>query len=379
MSTVSNRFYVECIDDGATLHGQLLSNKSLTQAWTGTTAVPNWTTAANQPTIYVDLLDGNASVEPDSGGTWYYNGVALEFDPTTHQDTTGKFEEVTTVIIGDRTLTNKTAIKIIDNIASSTDVDVDTITYRGTYTKGGAAIAFAATAQIRITGVSTSGVFGLIEFVGSNVVTEKNQVITMYGRLFDASGTELTSGFTTQWKKDGTSIGAGAAVTIDGTTYNNAKQVNESAITDNTIIECDFTYIVDSGGQQTSQTYAAFENIDDQTDPEQMYIQYNGSNDNSATLKPNGSITWYIWIGTQTDPTVDSTWANFGVKLLNAEGNEVTADITGIPNRASSGTLSGWRPLDVDPTTHKASITLTYAQVKENFGNYLTAIVLAVK
>ena len=94
MSTVSNRFYVECIDDGATLHGQLLSNKSLTQAWTGTTAVPNWTTAANQPTIYVDLLDGNTSVEPDSGGTWYYNGVALEFDSTTHIDTTGKFEEV---------------------------------------------------------------------------------------------------------------------------------------------------------------------------------------------------------------------------------------------------------------------------------------------
>ena len=78
MSTVSNRFYVEAIDDGSTLHGQLLSTKALTQAWNGSAAIPDWTQAANQPIVFVDLLSGSQKVTPDAGGTWYYNNQEIE-------------------------------------------------------------------------------------------------------------------------------------------------------------------------------------------------------------------------------------------------------------------------------------------------------------
>jgi hypothetical protein len=385
MSSVSNRFYVEAIDDGSTLHGQLLSTKALTQAWTGSAAVPNWTDAANQPTVYVDLMSGTSKVTPDAGGKWYYNNVEIEWADAsaTAVSTDGRFQKVNNY----PTSANPTAaIKIIANLASNSNVNTDSLTYTGSYTLGGSPIGFSVSTFIRITGVSSAGIFGFIEFVGSNIVTEKNQVVTMYARLFSADGNEITatasgSPFSTAWKMNNASIGAGGDVTVNGQTYHNAKQVSESQITDNSIIECDFSYITTIDGTSTTLTYTTFENVDDQTDLEQMYIQYNGGNDTSATLKRGGSITWDIWMGAQDDPTVDTSWTQFYVKLLNADGEIVHNNITGIPSEItdSSDAHYGWRPLTWDGSA--AHITLTYDIVHDSstFKKYLTGIVLAEK
>lgn len=385
MSSVSNRFYVEAIDDGSTLHGQLLSTKALTQAWTGSAAVPNWNVAGNQPTVYVDLLSGTSKVTPDAGGTWYYNNVEIEWadSSATAISTDGRFQKVNNY----PTSANPTAaIKIIGNLASSSNVNTDSITYSGTYTLGGSPIGFSVSTFVRITGVSSNGIFGFIEFVGSNVVTEKNQVVTMYARLFSADGQEITatasgSPFSTAWKMNNASIGAGGDVTVGGQTYHNAKQVSEANVTDNCIIECDFSYVTIIDGTSTTLTYTTFENLDDQTDLEQMYIQYNGGNDTSATLKRGGSITWDIWMGAQDDPTVDTTWQNFYVKLLNADGAVVHSNITGIPSEitTSGDPHEGWRPLTWDGSA--VHITLTYDIVHDSstFKKYLTGIVLAEK
>ena len=385
MSSVSNRFYVEAIDDGSTLHGQLLSTKALTQAWTGSAAVPNWTVAGNQPTVYVDLMSGTSKVTPDAGGKWYYNNVEIEWADAsaTAVSTDGRFQKVNNY----PTSANPTAaIKIIGNLASNSNVNTDSLTYTGSYTLGGSPIGFSVSTFIRITGVSSAGIFGFIEFVGSNIVTEKNQVVTMYARLFGADGNEITatasgSPFSTAWKMNNASIGAGGDVTVNGQTYHNAKQVSESQITDNSIIECDFSYITTIDGTSTTLTYTTFENVDDQTDLEQMYIQYNGGNDTSATLKRGGSITWDIWMGAQDDPTVDTSWTQFYVKLLNADGAIVHNNITGIPSEItdSSDAHYGWRPLTWDGSA--AHLTLTYDIVHDSstFKKYLTGIVLAEK
>lgn len=387
MSSVSNRFYVEAIDDGSTLHGQLLSTKALTQAWTGSAgaAVPKWTVAGNQPTVYVDLMSGTSKVTPDAGGKWYYNNVEIEWADAsaTAVSTDGRFQKVNNY----PTSANPTAaIKIIADLASSSNVNTDSLTYTGSYTFGGSPIGFSVSTFIRITGVSSAGIFGFIEFVGSNIVTEKNQVVTMYARLFGADGNEIVatasgSPFSTAWKRNNASIGAGGDVTVNGQTYYNAKQVSESQITDNSIIECDFSYITTIDGTSTTLTYTTFENVDDQTDLEQMYIQYNGGNDTSATLKRGGSITWDIWMGAQDDPTVDTSWTQFYVKLLNADGAIVHNNITGIPSEItdSSDAHYGWRPLTWDGSA--AHITLTYDIVHDSstFKKYLTGIVLAEK
>ena len=385
MSRVSNRFFVEAIEDGSTLHGQLLSNHALTQAWTGSAAVPDWTQSANQPIIYVDLLSGNTKVSPDAGGKWYYNGTEITWvdSSATAVSTDGRFQKVANY----PSSSNPTdAIKIIANLASSSNVDTDVIAFAGSYTIGGAPIDFRVATNIRITGITSNGIFGFIEFLNSNVVTEKNQVVKMYARLFSADGTEIVATgngtpFSTTWKKDNTSIGNGASVSYGGNTYYNGKEVNESAITDNSVIECDFSYVVSIDGTSTTLEYKAFENIDDQTDYEQLYIQYDGANNTSATLK-SGSITWKIWMGTQTDPTVDTSWDTFYVKLLNSNGGVVLDDISGIPNVVSDSPSSeyyGFRELTLD-NENKAEVTITYNLVKSSlFNKYLTGIVLAEK
>lgn len=391
MSTVSNRFFVEAIEDGSTLHGQLLSTKPLTQAWTGTTAIPSWTVATNQPIVYVNLLSGATSVTPDSGGTWYYNNTPIEWadDTATALSTDGRFQKVSNY----PTVANPTAaIKIVQNLASSSNVNTDSITYNGAYTISGSAIDFSVSTLVRITGVSSSGIFGFIEFVGSNVVTEKNQDVLMRGRLFSADGTEISEGstqtslsaFSTTWKMNNVSIGSGSDISKDGVTYSNAKKINESEITDNSIVECTFSYTTNIGGSQTTLTFTTYENVDDQTDYEQMYIQYSEQNDTSATLKKNGSVTFKMWMGTQTDPTVDDTWETWYVKLLDSEGNVVTSNISNIPNTITTGDYAGWRPLDVTKSGNVfqyASITITYDIVNDSqtFKKYLTGIVLAVK
>ena len=385
MSSVSNRFYVEAIDDGSTLHGQLLSTKALTQAWTGNAAVPNWKVAGNQPTVYVDLMSGTSKVTPDAGGKWYYNNAEIEWEDAsaTAKSTDGRFQKVNNY----PTSANPTAaIKIIDNIASNSNVNTDSLTYTGSYTLGGSPIGFSVSTFIRITGVSSAGIFGFVEFVGSNIVTEKNQVVTMYARLFSADGneiiaTETGTPFSTAWKMNNTSIGNGETKDVGGQRYYNAKQISEANITDNSIIECDFSYVTTIDGTSTTLTYATFENVDDQTDLEQMYIQYNGGNDTSATLKRGGSITWDIWMGAQDDPTVDTSWTQFYVKLLNADGAIVHNNITGIPSEItdSSDAHYGWRPLTWDGSA--AHLTLTYDIVHDSstFKKYLTGIVLAEK
>lgn len=386
MSSVSNRFYVEAIDDGSTLHGQLLSTKALTQAWTGSAAVPNWTVDGNQPTVYVDLMSGTSKVTPDTGGKWYYNNVEIEWvdASATAISTDGRFQKVNNY----PTSANPTAaIKIVDNLASNFNVNTDSLTYTGSYTLGGSPIGFSVSTFIRITGISSAGIFGFIEFVGSNIVTEKGQVVTMYARLFGADGDEIFatatgSPFSTTWKMNNQSIGAGGDVVVNGQTYHNAKQVSESQITDNSIIECDFSYVATIDGTSTTLTYKTFENVDDQTDLQQMYIQYNGDNGTSATLKKGGQpITWNIWMGAQDDPTVDTSWTQFYVKLLNSDGEIVHNNITGIPSEItdSSDAHYGWRPLTWDGSA--AHLTLTYNIVYDSstFKKYLTGIVLAEK
>lgn len=385
MSSVSNRFYVEAIDDGSTLHGQILSTKPLSQAWTGTTAVPSWETDSNRPIIYIDLMNGSASVSPDSGGSWSYNGTVLTFNASTGLSTNagmeGWFHKETSV----------EGIKIMVNLASSSNVNTDTISYSGSYTISGSAIPFSASTYIRITGINSSGIFGLIEFVGSNVVTEKGQTITMVGKLFSADGEEiectaLSSPFSTEWKLNNTYIGSGGEVTVDGTTYYNAKQVTESQITDNCTIECTFTYVDTSSGTSTTLTYTTYENVDDQTDPEYLWIQYNGGNDASAVLRNGGSVTWKMWMGLQDDPTVDSSWSNFYVKLLASDSSVILdsfsdTNINDVISSDPTNAYYGYRQLRsvTESGTTKYTITIPFNIVKNYFSRFMTGIVLAEK
>lgn len=351
MSTVSNRFYVTAIDDGTTLHGALQSTKPLSQAWTGSAAVPDWTNADNRPVIYLTLMEGSSYVVPESGYKWKYNGVEIDFSQ-------GVFEKVTYIPQGYSSAVP--AIRINQNLASSENVDVDIISFEGSYEMAGAQVGFSASATIRITTVTSGGLFGIIEFDGEKNITVKGQQIRMFGTLFDGSGNEITSGYTAAFYLNDESHLIKTTTPLDRYAV-----VNEGDIVDSAVIICKFTY------SENGQTYTAYDTIDDQQDPEFMYIQYNGANGNAASLKKGESVTFSIWMGQANNPAIEDGWM-FKLKVLDAEGLLSNAQFDDLPNADNDG----WRALTV--SSGKASVQVSYDTAKA-LGKYMTGLILAEK
>lgn len=362
MDRISNSFYINAIEDGTTLHGNILSTKPLTQAWANGAAVPDWTVAAKQPTVYITLLNGATYVAPDANsGTWKYNGTVLTFDSTTHKSTgtyADLFQELTNFTANGIVVP---AVKIIGNLASSNNVDIDTLEYDATYTIQNNAIGFHLGTNIKITSVSGVGIFGIISFDGLSVLTEDNTSVGMTGQLFNADGVEITSGFTTAWKVNDVSKTEDASPAHHIT-------LTRSDVTDNAIVECTFSYTVDG----TTLTYTAYESVDDQADQEYLYIQYDGSTSNAAALHKNQSITFKFWVGKQTDSAVDTNYTVFKALLKDREGTVVSSTIEDVP--AADG--NGWRTLPVG-SDGKASLTLNYNTIYTTFGKYMSGYIMA--
>lgn len=371
MSSISNRFYVTALEDGTTLHGNIASDKSLSQSWNGSSAVPDWTVAANQPTLYVTLLSGTTLVVPDNTGKWYYNDHGAETEITA-QD--ARFQITTKSITYAGQTATVPALKIVANLASNANVDIDTIIYKGSYTINGSGIGFTAQAQIRITSISKGSNVGVINFVGGvSDITTEGQVITLYGKCYGGeSGTEIT-GYTTKWYVNDATAGVnGEAKTVDGTTYQNAFQISEGTVVDHATIRCEFY-------KSTELLDTAYAGVDDMQDPEYMYIQYEGNNGNAASLRTGETAHFQIWVGRRDDPSVlggtsSPTFNHLKVKLLDGNGAAIIGGslATGIP--ASDN--EGWRDLSNLISEGKFPLTPHYDTIAAN-GKNVTGILVA--
>lgn len=373
MSTISSRFYITALEDGTTLHGNLVADKSLTQAWNGTSAIPNWAEVANQPTIYLTLLSGSTMKQPDSGYKWFYNEVEIQFEGQSstipvsggtisgHYSTDHRFFKTTKSVDG----VDMPALRVTGNVAGDDNVDVDSIRFEGSMTTGTAPIDFSATVQIRVSRITATESLGLIEFVGGVVdITQKGQIITLVGTLYGSQGP--AEGYTTRWYlNNAESPTAGSAqqnpIVVDGQSYVNAFQVREGDVVDRATVRCEFV-------KDGVVKYTAYESIDDMQDPEYMYVQYNGANSNAASLRSTDNpARFYVWVGTMDDASVDKRWNQFDVKLLNGSGNVImTTSMSGIPD--PDGT-TGLRRLTSyitdagDAQAKKYYFELTFAEV----------------
>lgn len=375
MSSISNRFFVTTIDDGTTLHGNLSVIGSLTQAWNGIAATPDWTVAANQPTIYLTLLNGNTLVQPVSNSIrWLYNGVEITFDASTNISTSpvGLFQKTTQNVSYGGTILAMPALKIIGNLAGyGGNVDMDTITLRGTYSVDSSNIDFSATTQVRISSINASGYLGVINFVdGISDITEGGQTLTMYAKLYGGDNCVEVSTFTTRWYLNADTVGtAGSKKTVDGTSYKNAYQVSEDDVVDHATVRCEFSI-----GNDVK--YTAYVGIDDMQDPEFMYIQYNGANGNAASLHQGDSAAFTIWVGTRDDASVlggtsSPTFPYIDVRLLDGDAAVITGSVSGLPSDAGNG----YRPLSM--SGGKGVITIPYDVAKNQGKKNLTGVVYA--
>lgn len=391
MSRVSNRFYVTALEDGTTLHGNLVSDKPLVQAWNGENAIPSWTTVGNQPTIYLTLLSGNSMIESDSDyDEWFYNGTKLTFG--NNGVSTGTYanmfqkttKTITETVDGETINYIMPALKIIADLASSANLDVDTVVYKGACYLGGALVTFSCTAQIRISGMTANGYLGLIDFVGGVAdIIEVGQTVTPYAILYDGSGNPVPKAeYAVVWTLDGVQK-TGTTVSVDGVEYY-ALSVSEADVTDHAIAGCQF--VKDSG---TNNVYTAYAGIDDMQDPEYMYIQ-NGtnanaqSNGNAASLR-NGETAWFtVWIGTRDNPAVKSDWqtATYKVQLLNSDGAIIGG---GSVNYIPAADSEGYRTVEkyasdysTESLRYKAHFGLHYDVVRTH-GKNVTGIIIATQ
>lgn len=361
MSSISNRFYITALEDGTTLHGNLAVKGSLSQAWNGQSAVPDWTVVENQPLIYLTLLSGGTLVAPSNDFKWLYNGVEITNSDTRFQKTTE------TVYYGSQTATMP-ALKIVANLASSDNVDIDLITFEGNYIINGTGITFTATAQIRISAISTGSSLGVINFHnGISDITAKGQAVVAYGMLYTPDGTP-DNFVTTRWYLNDSSTPT-AGTTIQG--HPNAYQVTETQVVDHATIRCEFY-------KGSDLKYTAYASVDDMQDPEFMYVQYNGNNGNAASLRKGETASFQIWVGTRTDPTpiggtTYPTYNTIKVKLLDGDGQVISASglATNIPDAAADG----YRTLPM--SAGKATITPHYDTVNGVGKKNLTGIILA--
>lgn len=318
MSSISNRFYIRALDDGTTLHGNLTADKSLSQAWNGYMAIPDWTNPQEQPTIKLTLLMGSRVVAPADGYRWLYNTEEIS-------DSDPRFQKITIPAAGADGVMMP-ALKIVANLANSDNVDVDLITFEGSYFIEGASLDFSVTTQIRISSITESSSLGVINFHnGVADITEKGQTITLYGVLYNPNGT-VDNNATTKWYLNDSETPT-SGTTIQG--HPNAYNVTEANVVDHATIRCDFY----SGTEKKCTAYAS---VDDMQDPEFMYIQYNGNNGNASSLRKGQSAEFHIWVGTRTDPTVQPGWT-IKVKLIDGDGIPIGgSDDTTVPPRNSS-------------------------------------------
>lgn len=367
MSTISNKFIVNAIDDGSTLHGALSSDRSLTQGWTGSAAVPNWTNSSYQPTIYLTLLNGADYVVPKAGYVWKYNGEAIDFSTDTRFQVVNNYKPYPSTLPSYEV----PAIKIVQNLAGvDGNVDTDLITFEGQYHLGDQDISFASTISITITSIPSNGISGVVRFVDNiSEISQAGQTITMYGELFDAENNQISSGYTVTWYLHSTS-----STPLGTTTNTGTINLNETQVTDIAVVIAVFSYTKDG----TTLTYTVYQEVDDKFDDDMLYIYYgNGVASDYASLKRGESVVFNACVGYSYDSTPRSGWA-FKLQVIDAQNNVVTTNIgdgTKIPN-VIPGDPDSLRNMSV--TSNVASCTVEYDVVKQ-LGNYMTGIVFATE
>lgn len=390
MSTISNRFYVTALEDGTTLHGNLVADKSLAQAYSSSGSVtPNWQNTSNtvlsaaQPTLHLTLLSGNTTVTNSNinAQKWYYNDEEIYFMSTlssvrigsssgtvvtgywskdSNSSTTSNYKFFKVATVGGTAVAAPT-LRITSNLASSENVDVDTIKFTGEYVINSSSVAFAATLQVRISAITANGYLGVVSFVdGIADITEDGQSVTMYGMLYDATGSEVETYSTRWYVNDSSSYTAGR--TISG--FMNAFQISEDDIVDHAIIRCEFY-------EGSTFRYATYVAVDDMQDPEYMYVQYNGANGNAASLRMNEVAKFTVWVGSRDDASVRSGWssATYKVRLLDGDGATITGTVTGESSGSytmpavDTGDANGYRTILNRVDSYKASFGISYASV----------------
>ena len=156
------------------------------------TPIPSWKVAANQPVLTPHVASSRGNTVKLSNHTWKYNGILLEFtgaaDGEYTKDSTGKFEM------------NKTtgALKIIDDLASTTNYANDVLTYTCTATVGDLSYTMSRDKEVSIVRMGAASYSGAL--VATKMQIGKGETSTIKSSLYSGSG--AVSSYYTKWYKN---------------------------------------------------------------------------------------------------------------------------------------------------------------------------------
>ena len=381
MGAISSQFCVTAITDGVTIHGSLSSSKSLTQVLYGNSVIDSWDARDPKnvsPVLTLTVLKGSEFVSPRTY-TWYYNGTEIEAGDE-------RFVMGTTTKNGVTVPT----LKIVRDLASEDNADLDTITIAGQIETNGVMIDFNAGLEVRISRMTSSGYYAGFLTPDGNEITESGQTIRIGVKLF-MNLTEITkNNFTVDWyinydtkitnnsAANGTYYGSSNITEDNGnTTSRHCLFLNEADVTDFTVVRCDFK--VDG-----KVVYSALMTVNDAQDPDMLYVMFGtGSiyDGKPASLHSGQSVQFKFWVATSTnhkDTHKNSQYSTYQLMLLKNDGTVITNWITlTATERTVDGMTMKSGSIPVDNVTLQGGIcTIPYDSVLRN-GGMITGIIKA--
>jgi len=370
MGKASNRFYLQIIKDGQSISAVLMSTLTLTQVVDESgNCVPNWNygeTGAVNPIIYAyTRLNGVGKPAVAGSFTWSWNGTAITFDNNNKssnvKDASNNpvFEKTTYTVGG----LSYPALKIIRNLANAGNIDNDVISFSGSVEIDGTPQGFAVDTVVRITKSAGSGYYAIAggdSYIDNRTSGQKGYTASVFAQLYYGSDV-VHSGVSAKFYRVGIDSSPFATVSTAsatettsamGTTipqYSYVTTITEPQVTDRVVIRCDF---YDS---QNTFLASAYMDVDDQTDPEELFIVNSDGTDvggQSVKLRSGQSVTIKAWMGISTSPyTRESSYNQFKCQLMGASGAVVKS---GSPIPAGKTADSeGW----FDITSNSVSVT----------------------
>ena len=333
MSAISNRFVVTALQDGQSIQGELAVTRSLWQSVTDQgQPFPNWESdsEADRPLLYPLLMSGGTTIAPTTT-SWYYNNELISFADQTGLSTNpafaGVFKRTTYTLQSGITVT---ALRIMKNLASSTNDDSDTIAVSGTATVGDTTLSFDAMQTVRITKAAESSSVGELLFTnGKGTLSSDSDTVSIRAILHTTGGSASASTYRCEWWWNGAK-----QTETTGTNDNHTITITGAQVTDYVMVECRFY----RDGVLEATAYIGVDDIADKEMMQFAYSIYSGNttpssivmnNTSAATLKMGQSVLYGIWIGSKDDPLTQpqttGTYWTWSARIFAADGTEITS------------------------------------------------------
>ena len=291
----------------------------------------------DQPVVYLVARRGVSYISASgiNNGKWLYNDVEIQFDA---QDKSTNFKDAdnaplfqkgtTTANLGGTTY-SVPCLTVISNLASATNIDLDTIGFKGSVEVAGKQMDFHCQVDVKIAQMTSQGFLGVIS-PESAIISMKGQTVTLNAALYAEDGQQPATWYC-KWFNAGTGDEYVAARNA------HSLAVNEADVTDNLMVRCDF--FTDSAFSNRVAT--AFSSIDDTQDPEYLYISLNAADaDFSGQLASGETCTVTMWVATMDDSTaINTQYTSFAVHFYDGDQNEITSNVPSVTVQNNKGTM----------------------------------------